>query len=158
MQKQSISVKTQKAGIQHTFLTMAKIKQAYNAHNWSKTFQIFAAIHKSMFKIWQESYTFQKWAQIWVLTGFHRILTYYMFKFCNEDLFSNLSHNLNAYQNHTVNAFSICSFILIEAELSILGELSIISCSTLSPKEVDWREVKVLLFKFRKLIKHNVTT
>ena len=45
----------------------------------------------------------------------------------------------------TFNAFSICSFILIEAKLSILGELSIISCSIRSRKEVDSRDVKVLL-------------
>ena len=45
----------------------------------------------------------------------------------------------------TFNAFSICSFILTEAKLSILGELSIISCSIRSRKEVDSREVKVLL-------------
>lgn len=47
---------------------MTKIKQAGNAHSLSKMFQIFAAVHKSMFEIWQQSYTFQNWTLIWVLT------------------------------------------------------------------------------------------
>jgi len=41
------------------FLAMAKFKQACFAHDLSKKFQIFAAVHNSMFKIQQRSYFFQ---------------------------------------------------------------------------------------------------
>ena len=47
---------------------MTKIKQAGNAHSLSKMFQIFAAVHKSMFKIWQHSSSFENLALILVLT------------------------------------------------------------------------------------------
>lgn len=35
---------------------MAKLKQVCFAHNLSKMFQIFSAVHKSTFKIWQQAY------------------------------------------------------------------------------------------------------
>ena len=40
------------------FLAMAKFKQACFAHDLSKKFQIFTAVHNSMFKIQQRSYFF----------------------------------------------------------------------------------------------------
>ena len=42
----------------YTFFAMAKFKQACFAHDLSKKFQIFTAVHNSMFKIQQRSYFF----------------------------------------------------------------------------------------------------
>ena len=87
------------------------------------------------------------WDHLIAKLSIHNLKTYLLESAKRKDLlYIIVSSSLTLMLiQRTFNAFSICSFILIEAKLSILGELSIISCSIRSRKEVDSRDVKVLL-------------